>query len=406
MKNMRILLLFDETFPIDQAKLLALLQQKSKSIRFGLYKSKFRLRPGLISKPKPFIRAATQIESVARSYDKVLCFTTKQYDDNYFFHEHNDLVIFSFYGWNYLTDLPMSNGVLYFIIDYLALHIDPSGFRHREVTGCIFDFLVEKTGVDDGMREAGFCSNCLDRLSELVTHEAELQILDDLQILLEHLGESSRWNKDVLSSIKVIPTKIQKRRSKKNDAVRVVIASPGDTGPERKMLLDSLEVRFRRENHEERCGCRIIVTGWEELASQPGYAQDVINEKIIKESDFVVAVFKHRLGTPTKNPSTGAQRAESGTAEELLQGLDHSEDNHPIGMAYFFSKAPFISLDSPDREKIETEWQRLSEFKNSIKDRMIYKPYANPKELMSLVLSDLEKNILNYIVKRKRTTRN
>lgn len=397
---MRILLLFDGKFPVDDKdKLIHLLQQKSNFIKFDLGKSQFSLGPGLLSKPKSFTLAHSQIKSVVNLYDKVLCFTTKQYKDNFFFHEHKDLTIFSFYAWNYLTDLPVSNGVLYFIIDYLALQINLSDFRHYDVTGCIYDFLGDKTGVDDGMRQARFCSNCLMRLSETLTDEDEIKLFDDLQILMNHLSNSSRWNKDILASLKVVSSKIQKRKPKKTDAVRVVIASPGDTASERKMLLDSLEVRFRRDNHENHCGFRIIVNGWEDLASQSGYAQDVINEKVIDESDFVVALFKHKLGTPTTDTSTGLQRAESGTAEELLQALDKTKDNHPIGMAYFFSKAPVISLDSSDKDKIEKEWQRLTDFKDSIKDKMIYKPYTDSNELMSIVLKDLEKNILDYIVR-------
>lgn len=396
---MKILLVFDDKFPVDKEKLIHLLQQKSTFLKFNLYKSKFSLPSGLVSKPRTFTNAHTQIKSVVRLYDKVFCFTAKQYNDNYFFHEHKDLTIVSFYGWNYLTDLSLSNGVLYFIIDLLALQIDLSDFRHDGVTGCIYDFLGDKTGVDDGMRQARFCSNCLERVSEALTDENQLKIFDDLKTLMNHLSDSSRWNKDILSFFKMVATKIQKRKPKKRDAVRVVIASPGDTESERKMLLDSLEVKFRRENHEEHCGLRIIVNGWEDLASQPGYAQDVINEKIISESDFVVAVFKHKLGTPTIGTSTGLQRAESGTAEELLQALDKTLGNHPIGMAYFFSKAPVISLDAPDKDKIEQEWQRLAEFKDSIRDKMIYKPYTDSSELMSIVLKDLEKNIVDYIIK-------
>src|ERR1700730_7489956 len=329
---MTILLLFDDEFPVDLDKWIHLLQQKSRFIQFALNKSKFSLAPGLVSKPKAFTHAHSQIKSGAKLYDKVFCFTEKQYKDNYFFHEHNDLTIFSFYAWNYLTDLPVSNGVLYFIIDYLALQIDLSDFRHNGITGCIYDFLGDKRGVDDGMRQSRFCSNCLERLSEALTDENELKIFDDLQVLMNHLSESSRWNKDILSSFKVVSDKVQKRKPKKKGSVCVVIASPGDTDAERKILLDSLEVRFRRDNHEKHCGFRIIVNGWEDLASQGGYAQDLINDKIIAQSDFVVAVFRHALGSPTKDSSTGLQRAESGTAEELLQALDKTKNDHPIGM--------------------------------------------------------------------------
>ena len=124
-----------------------------------------------------------------------------------------------------------------------------------------------------------------------------------------------------------------------------------------------------------------------------------INEKIIAESDFVIAVFRHKLGTPTKDTVSGKKRAESGTVEELLQALDKTNDSCPIGMAYFYSQAPLVSLDNPEKTQIEKEWNRLSEFKESIKEKMIFKPYTENNELISIVLRDLEKNITDYIIK-------
>jgi hypothetical protein len=262
----------------------------------------------------------------------------------------------------------------------------------------VYDFLAYKKGIDNGMRQARFCSNCLKRISDTITKEDDLNIFEDVKVLMDHLSESSRWNKDVLEKVTITSEHIKKRKSKNDKGLRVVIASPGDTMAERKVLLDLLEVKFRKDNHEDHCGFRIMVSGWEDLASQPGYAQDVINRKIIRESDFVVAIFKHKLGTPTKD-SAGNKRAESGTAEELLQALDKSNEKHPIGMAYFFSQAPIISLDSPEKNRIEQDWTSLSEFKKSIQDQMIYKPYTDSTELLGMVLRDLEKNIMDYIIK-------
>lgn len=396
---MKILLVFEDKFPIDKEKFIKLIQEKSKFIEVELYASKFVLQNGLITKPKTFTNVEKKIKKVINNYDGILCFTEKQYDDNFFFYGFGKITIISFYAWSYLTSLPMSNGVLYFMIENISLDIDHTSFRHTEETGCLYDFKGDKRTVDHGMRQAGFCANCLKRISESLITENEFKIFDDLQILMDHLSSASRWNKDILLDTKVKSNSIGKRKPKNKEGVTVVIASAGDTIAERKMLLDTLEVKFRRDNHEANCGFRIIVTGWEDLASQPGYAQDVINEKIISESDFVVAVFRHKLGTPTKNVLTGKKRAESGTAEELLQALDKSKPNHPIGMAYFFSPAPLVSLDNPDKAKIEADWIRLSEFKDSIKEKMIYKPYTDNNELVSFVLKDLEKNIKDYIQK-------
>jgi len=394
---MKILLVFDDKFPVDSEALLRLLNERSKSIQFRLYKTKLELPAGLLTKPETFDFVQKQIKTGRKTHEHILVFTEKQYADRFFFHGDGIRTIFSLYTWNYLTDLPITNGVLYFIIDYLALQLDPSDYRHYDITGCIYDFLGDKTGVDDGMRQARFCSNCLKRLSEILTHESELNAFEDLKVLMNHLSNASRWNQDVLASPKKNPTKIEKRKPKNQDGVHVVIASPGDTQSERQMLLDYLEVKFRRDGHEGHCGFRIIVNGWEDLASQGGYPQDVINERIIERSDFVVAIFKHTLGTPTNDPETGSRRSVSGTAEELLQALDKTNPDHPIGMAYFFSKAPVISLDSPDKKEIEKEWDRLAQFKDSIKERMIFKPYTEASDLMSTVLHDLEKNIRDYV---------
>lgn len=399
---MKILLVFDAGFSIDAEKLMTFLQVNLSHIKFTQYDSSFIIEDEIIVKNETFPAITEKIGKEINNYDRVFCFTTKQYNDNYFFHTQRNLSVFSFYGWSYLTDLPLSNGVIYFIIDKLALEIDKSEFRHRDTTGCVYDFLWDKKGVDDGMRQARFCANCLNRLSLGIVDETELKIFEDLKKLMNLLADASRWNKDILDGVEKKKANLDilaKRKVKNEIGVNIVIASPGDTEAERRVLLDSLERRFRLNNHEAHCGFRIIVNGWEDLASQNGYAQDVINQKIIAECDFVVAVFKHRLGTPTIDLDTGLQRAVSGTAEELLQALDKSNKHHPIGMAFFYSKAPVISLDLPEKDKIEKDWNRLTEFKKSIQSRMIYKPYTEVQELLETVLRDLEKNIMDYIEK-------
>lgn len=79
---MKILLVFDERLTVDKDKLIHLLHQKSKFIKFDLYQSKFFLPSGLVSKPKSFTHAHSQLKPVVKLYDKAFCFTAKQYNDN------------------------------------------------------------------------------------------------------------------------------------------------------------------------------------------------------------------------------------------------------------------------------------------------------------------------------------
>jgi hypothetical protein len=393
---MKILLAFDKNLKINKSELVKFIDSKTEYLKFELFKLEIEFDEQYITKPESFNSKWGIFKNELEKYDRVFCFTDKPYDDNYFFHEHKLISIYSFYAWNELTNLPKTNGALYFIIDYLALQVDPTGFRHQNETGCIYDFLWYKDGIDDGMRQAKICPNCLERLNEHLNSEVQFNILKDLKILMNSLSNSSKWNQDILEKPKKNKKIIKKRKPKQDNEINVVIVSPGDTHSERKLLLDSLEIQFRKGNHENHCNQRLIVHGWEDLASQNGYPQDVINEKIISEMDFVIAVFKHKLGTPTIDQETGLERAESGTSEELLQALDYSKEDHPLGMAYFYSKAPVISVDSKDLDKIKSEWKRLDAFKKKIRDKMIYKPFTESGELLQTVLNDLEKNIIDY----------
>jgi hypothetical protein len=389
-----ILLVFDEKFEVDKSNLCDFLNTHTTYLNFEIGKN-IKLNSFVVTKPDSFDFVSERIKEERKEFDIIFYFTEVQYDDNYFFHEKNGIIIISFWEWSYLTNLPKSNGILYFIIDYLSLSLDETAFRHRTVTGCIYDFLKNKTGVDDGMRQARICPNCLKRITNNLHSDSQIKILNDLKELMNLLSNASKWNQDILQNTKPQSIQVQKRQSKEKDAINIVIASPTDTQIERTYLLDKLETQFRRGNHETHCAKRLIVHGWEDLASQVGYPQDIINSQIIQQVDFVVAVFKHKLGTPTIDTNTGKKRTESGTVEELLSTLDNSKIDKPLGMAYFYSKAPNPSLDSPDFNAIKEDWDKLEAFKNDIKTKMIYKPYTESSDLLQTIIEDLEKNIKN-----------
>lgn len=200
----------------------------------------------------------------------------------------------------------------------------------------------------------------------------------------------------------IINNSILKRKPKKVGTIKVAVVSPSDTKVERDIVIKNLEREFRVKHHEAHCRHRIIVTGWEELATQNGYPQDVINEKIIAECDIVLAIFRHKLGTPTKDIKTGKIRAVSGTVEELLQALDNSNLQSPLGMAYFYDQAPTVDLNDPAKREIESQWRALERFKKSIQDKMIFKSYHEFNNLLDTICLDLANNILEHFVQRRR----
>jgi hypothetical protein len=392
---MHTLLIFDKDFKVDREVLTNFLNDHCSYLKFSL-SDDVTIESDILSKPKSFNSVLKQLDKPFGKVDRVFCFTNKPYIDNYFLHEDKLLSIITCYGWPHLTNLPYSNGIVYFVVYYFALVLDNSDFRHQLTTGCIYDFLWSKAGIDDSMRQAKFCTSCLKRVTKNPKTDQQKPLFDDLKVLMNQLSNSSKWNLDVLSSFIQQKVKVAKRKCKVDGQVNVVIASPGDTQSERSLLLDKLEIQFRRGNHEKHCNRRLIVHGWEDLATQPGYPQDIINERIIQQMDFVIAIFKHKLGTPTIDITTNNIRAASGTVEELLQAIDNVKKSAPLGMAYFYSKAPSVSLDTPDFETIRDNWIKLEAFKKVIQNKMIYKPYAENNSLLDVVILDLEKNILDH----------
>ena len=81
--------------------------------------------------------------------------TNVPYENNFFFEGHSNAVIVSFNGWNGLTDLPITNGLAYFLASLVSDEIGV-GTTHNENVGCINDFSWDKKGVDVGMRAGYF----------------------------------------------------------------------------------------------------------------------------------------------------------------------------------------------------------------------------------------------------------
>jgi hypothetical protein len=217
-----------------------------------------------------------------------------------------------------------------------------------------------------------------------------------IQVMLEDKKLSSNYDNSATTNF-IKAEHIPEPSRKEYKEIRILIASPGDVIRERELLLDKLETKFRREHFEERCGARIIVDGWEYVASQTGYAQDIINSDLVSKANIILSVFRHKLGSATIDIKTGKDRSKSGTAEELLYAIRNKEiDNPPLGMAYFYANAPVLSLDSVEFDRIKKDWERLKEFREEIKNEILYKTYKHEEEILDVTCKDICENIIKY----------
>ncbi len=158
---------------------------------------------------------------------------------------------------------------------------------------------------------------------------------------------------------------------------RLLIASPGDVGEERK-LVRQLAHRWNSANAVRR-QVLLLPMGWE-LDSTPDMSapgQEIINLELVAEADILVAVFWNRIGTPTA-------RYESATVEEIEQHIDSGKK----AMIYFCTAAV-------PRDKLDpTQLDGVERFKKRCTDRgLIGLPYASVSEFASTFQHDLDKEM-------------
>lgn len=158
------------------------------------------------------------------------------------------------------------------------------------------------------------------------------------------------------------------------DRFKILIASPSDTEDLRFAIRDAIA----RWNITARRGTRMLQPlGWE-LGPPPLYgspAQAVVNEAIVDEADFGIAVFRARLGSET-------QKAPSGTVEEIERLADAGR---PV-LVYRVRRVP---VDPTDQAAL-VELGRLATFLTALMPKALVREFDDASELQSHLTSDLQ----------------
>lgn len=156
----------------------------------------------------------------------------------------------------------------------------------------------------------------------------------------------------------------------------VLIASPGDAKPARNAIEKAM--RSWNNHRSDQSGFILRPRRWE-TGSVPllgqGDAQSVINTQLVDESDIIIAVFYHRLGSPTA-------RAVSGTAEEIDRSV---EAGKPIHLYFAERKLPYTA----DLAQFEA----LRDFRRRMQAVGLVATFKSEAELGSAVTNAIEYDI-------------
>lgn len=153
----------------------------------------------------------------------------------------------------------------------------------------------------------------------------------------------------------------------------VMIVSPSDIADERNIIKDAI-YRWNEINSKKR-NIVFLASGWDTNVHPDSgcHPQASINQQILKEADFIIAVFGNKIGSPTAEYP-------SGSVEEIMRHMESGKK-----ALIYFSKMP-VPREQLDMEQI----QRLNAFKKVIQNTVYFKEYLTLDELKSMIRDDIQ----------------
>ena len=194
---MNVALFADNTLAIPIDGLVSGLNKLTSSLRFCRGKHRFYIRDSAVSHP-------TTYEQLPQRASLTTYRLAVPYDNNFFFEGYQNAAIVSFFAWNQLTDLSVTNGLVYFT-GAVVVRLLGIGEPHQQNFGCINDPWWDKRGVNIGMRAAFVCPECR------ASAKSNSPDLADLDIILDLLSRASRMGRDVVEFLTIAPPQGQQR---------------------------------------------------------------------------------------------------------------------------------------------------------------------------------------------------
>ena len=153
----------------------------------------------------------------------------------------------------------------------------------------------------------------------------------------------------------------------------VMIVSPSDVQEERKIIRDVL-YQWNEQNSRFR-NIVFSVLGYDINAcpDSGAHPQELLNHQLLEAADIIIAVFWTKLGTPTKEYS-------SGSVEEISKHIASGKK----AWIYFSNKE--IQPQSIDPE----QYSKLQEYKKGIQGNFFYQEFSSSAEFEKMLQSHIQ----------------
>lgn len=161
---------------------------------------------------------------------------------------------------------------------------------------------------------------------------------------------------------------------------RVLIGSPSDVQEERRIARDTIYSWY--DDNSKSTGVVLLPVLWEThstpIINDQG-PQSVLNSQVVEPSQILVAIFWHRLGTPTS-------KYKSGTVEEIEKFISQKKPT----LVYFCTRPIPQDFDGE-------EFNRLKQFKNSLKFRGLFAEFLTREDLSQKLEKHLTETVRDLL---------
>jgi len=161
--------------------------------------------------------------------------------------------------------------------------------------------------------------------------------------------------------------------------IRVFISSPDDVKEERNIVRE--QVYDWNSIFSIATGIVLLPVGWDkELRAGYGMApQEKVNEELLPHCELLIAVFGAKVGSRTEN-------FPSGTIEEIVRHTGCGKE-----AILFFKNVDTEEIDN------EGEYQRLLEYRESMKEESFFKVYGTIEDFKNILRDQLNLHMQEYI---------
>ncbi len=198
---MRVAIVADNTLPLNTQAFARFMNAASSTIVCEAIRLPIRLDRDSVALSEEIEKMSLSDLFSLKEFDLSIICTNIPFWNNFYYEGIDGIFIISFSQWHLCSSLPVTNGLAFMIVQIISkyyVHVDGT---HDENTGCLHDFMWDKSYIDTSMRAAFICDQCA------MSRDDNLDPAIDMDIagLLDIISNASRKNKDILDDDRIIP---------------------------------------------------------------------------------------------------------------------------------------------------------------------------------------------------------